>query len=355
MKIIICKIFIFKKIVNNISHLIQIFLTFRSVIRKGEKNMYNLIPPYGTLQDVVPGDPWQPESAARYNAVNELLRQEPLAAFPQQVKFKDGNVLYICNVSDRQLSARSAVQIDSDFAPSNVPGPNFRNICAYGKPVENIHCFWGVALENIPPGMSGEVQISGIAAVDIPETDFEITLNDQTSWRRKIRQNFVFPGLDGKFHCSTRGGAEIVWFCDRSETALVKLGVRSQDYNGMFAVIENGDGTLTVRGGETDLIPGSAGRNMGFIEDTVIPVKFSPHHNNGSYICLVAKWKNQQWELEVVSTKDGAYTLYIPGEQIYWELARYDDVSRDGKTLKGFQQLWTGGVINFRDRYFING
>ena len=27
----------------------------------------------------------------------------------------------------------------------------------------------------------------------------------------------------------------------------------------------------------------------------------------------------------------------------------------DGKTLKGFQQLWTGGVINFRDRYFING
>ena len=38
--------------------------------------MDTLTPSLGIFNDVLPGDPWQPEPAARYNAVNELLRQE---------------------------------------------------------------------------------------------------------------------------------------------------------------------------------------------------------------------------------------------------------------------------------------
>ena len=43
---------------------------------------------------------------------------------------------------------------------------------------------------------------------------------------------------------------------------------------------------------------------------------------------------------------------YEPGKKIYWELARYSGVDHYGY-LVDFQQLWQGGMINFRDRYYI--
>ena len=64
--------------------------------------MYDHIPYSGVLHDVAPGDPWQPEPAALYNAVNELLRQEhaPSQA-PPLPQWISECTLYVCNSSDR--------------------------------------------------------------------------------------------------------------------------------------------------------------------------------------------------------------------------------------------------------------
>ncbi|MBO5792455.1 MAG: hypothetical protein J6S54_08285 [Lentisphaeria bacterium] len=316
--------------------------------------MYDLIPPCGALHDVAPGDPWQPEPAARYNAVNELLRQENAFIPPQEEPKRPGrgDILYVSNISDKVLPVNSAVEIETWNAPEQVYGPSYRNIYAYGKPVENVRGFWGVALENIHPGMMGPVQVSGIAAVDVPEKDFEVTLDAYTMFERKVRQHYIFPGRDGRFHTGTWGGAEVIWANPRMPQVLVRLGARSNDYEGMFAVFENGDGTLTVKGGETDLVYGDNGADSAIIKDTLLPVEYVYAGDNGRVICLVARWDGKMWNCQVLSLKGRAQTLYIPGEQIYWELARYAGVRSDG-TLLALQQLWTGGIINFQERYYI--
>ena len=316
--------------------------------------MYDLIPPCGALHDVAPGDPWQPEPAARYNAVNELLRQEN-AFLPPQTEQKRpgrGDILYVSNISDKVLPVNSAVEIETWNAPEQVYGPSYRNIYAYGKPVENVRGFWGVALENIHPGMMGPVQVSGIAAVDVPEKDFEVRINPNSIVEHKVRQSYIHPGRDGRFHPGTWGGAEVIWVNPRMPQVLVRLGVRSNDYEGMFAVFENGDRTVTVKGGETDLLYGVNGTALSIVEDTVLPVEYNYAGQNGRTICLAAKWDGKRWNCQILSLKDWAQSLYIPGEQIYWELARYAGVRSDG-TLLALQQVWTGGIINFRDRYYI--
>ena len=74
---------------------------------------------WGIFNDVLPGDPWQPEPAARYNAVNELLRQERFTT-PAAPLWSRGELtcINVLNTSDQPLLFNRAVQIDTDFAGS---------------------------------------------------------------------------------------------------------------------------------------------------------------------------------------------------------------------------------------------
>lgn len=312
--------------------------------------MYDLIPPYGALYDVLPGDPWQPESAARYNAVNELLRQEHTP--PPSPVFPGGSeqILNVLNVSEKEILINSPVQLDTSFAPVEEDYRiSQRNFFACGKPVENLSSIWGVALENIRPGQSGTVQMSGIALLEQPKGFLERTIKE-----RIVRNNYIFAGLDGNYHFGQRGRAEVIWFEPYSNCVLVQLGSeKGYQYTGMFAVLENGDGTFTVKGGETDLIEtyyeGQHYTGNASINDTVIPVEGK--YNEGKNVLLLAKLAGPQWQLEVKLAGSDIADYYIPGEQIYWELARYSGVDEYGYVFD-FQQLHQGGVINFRERYY---
>lgn len=321
--------------------------------------MYDMIPQCGALQDVTPGDPWQPESAARYNAVNDLLRQEPGSPIGGQILPEHSEcTITVCNVSNKEFRLYSAVQIETSYAPDEHYLWH-RNVRAYGKPVESGgDIVWGVALENIRPGKSGPVQISGAALIKDPLGVYEDTYRENPyavgsgNVFRKVRNNFIFPGMDGRYHFGKRG-ARIIWYCKPTGYVLVHLNSQyDKGYTGMFAVLENGDGTLTVKGGETDLKPTwSAGLDpsgtMGFINDTVLKVEGT----SGRVIALQATLTKGTWKLEVISVKN-SQECYVPGEKIYWELARYSKVGKDGY-LEDFQQLWQGGMINFRDRFYI--
>lgn len=311
--------------------------------------MYDLIPPYGTLNDVLPGTPWQPESAARYNAVNELLKQEPrpLTETPFVSPAADTTVK-VCNASEKMLSVSSIVQLDTGFINDENYIITRRNSYLFGKSVEQLNCFWGIALDNIPPGQWGSVQISGIAVVDPPRGEYE-SLRTSPYGKEPVRNNFVFAGTDGALHFGTRGEAQVLSYCPGNRKAIIRLGVSSPRYTGMFAVLENGDGTLTVKGGETDLVSSDVYQYFGgaFIGDTQLPAE-----NRGSVICLVAKYKNLSWQLSVEQFRDSTRDIYIPGEQIFIELARYYGVDEWGY-LRDFQQLWQGGMVRFKERYFV--
>ena len=312
--------------------------------------MYDLIPPYGSLNDVVPGTPWQPEPAARYNAVNELLKRESFAPVPESSVPGSRQLLRVCNSSGSVLPIFSPVQVDTSFIDDDSYFVHRRNCYVFGRPVEKIHGLWGIALDNIPPGEWGEVQISGLMLVEAPRGEYEYTASSPYG-KRSVRNNFLFAGTDGALHFGQRGEAQVISFCPNNRRTLVRLGVRDQEYCGMFSLFENGDGTLTVRGGETDLYAtytDSVNFEGGsFIEDTVIPAR-----NRGTVVCLVARLVEEKWRLEIVQADHSPHALYIPGEQLFWPLARYSGVDEWGY-LRSFQQLWQGGVINFSERYYV--
>ena len=312
--------------------------------------MYDLIPPYGALNDVVSGSPWQPEPAARYNAVNELLKQEHWT-LPAEHAFSGGRpVLKVCNSSESELSAGSPVQIDTDFINDSSYSVHRRNFYVFGRAVEKIHRFWGIALDNIPPGAWGEVQIGDLILVEPPRGEYEYTENSPYG-KKLIRNDFLFAGTDGALHFGQRGEAEVVSFCPNNRKTLIRLGVRDREYSGMFSVAENGDGTLTVKGGETDLhatYTASANYQGGsFTGDTVIPAR-----NRGTVVCLTARLEGEKWQLEIAQADNDPTSLYEPGVRLYWPLARYSGVDEWGY-LRGFRQLWQGGVINFSERYYV--
>ena len=318
--------------------------------------MYDLIPPYGMLQDVVPGDPWQPESAARYNAVNELLRQERSPAASQfRPPGESELLLWVCNSSDKLLPIHSPVQIDSSFVPDSSCRLTRKSLYAFGKPMENLYGFWGIAQENIAPGQAGPVQVGGLALIEDACGFYEKNYTTVDESVYKVRNTFIFPGLDGKFHFGRRGSAEVIWHCAANNRTLVRLGAPCREYTGMFAVLENGDGTLTVKGGETDLyepdIAYLSYRPGVSIGDTILPVEGNQYY--GRTVVLVATLdKHSYWHLSVALTEANRSDLYIPGEQIFWELARYASVSKEGY-LQDFQQLHQGGIVNFKERFYI--
>ena len=312
-----------------------------------------------SFNKVSPGQLWTP-SADRENAITDVLN-----AFSQVRPGSvppagwDPSVIMAVNATEKTFSIGSAVQLDTSFVPdSEYDRLWHRNIRAYGRPVENEYSIWGVALDNIHPESSGPVQISGAAMIRNPLGEFEKSYkyNYYAGTSRTVRNNFIFPGRDGRYHFGKRGGAEVIWYDKYSGWTLVRLGAKDHSYTGMFAVIENGDGTLTVKGGETDLTHSGTSTvpengSEFFVPDTVIKVEGG--QADGRVIVLQATYNtaDQPWKLEILAS-DYLPHCYEPGKKIYWELARYSGVDHYGY-LVDFQQLWQGGMINFRDRYYI--
>ena len=309
--------------------------------------MYDLIPPYGNFNDVLPGDPWQPEPAARYNAVNELLRQGSMSGTQTAPAVGTHCILHIFNPTGECLGLGTPVQIDSGFVPEGGGHIDRRNLHAFGKPVENEYSVWGVALEEIRPRHSGPVLLSGVALLrDIQgkyHNAFELRDGSQAI---ETRNNFIHAAPDGKYHFAQWGRAEILWYDELTRDAVVLLGGRRRQYSGMFAVLDNGNGTLTVKAGETDLRGYPAG--LARIDDTVVKAEVSGQWN---YISLTASRKDSTtWELGI-RHGTSAYAHYTPGEMMCWDLARYTGIDETGH-IYNLVQLWQGGPINFKDRYF---
>ena len=303
--------------------------------------MYQIIPPYGVLNDVFTGDPWKPEPAARYNAVNALLRQE-FHATPQVQEFPVSNpaVADVLNTSETLLPRGSAVQIDTDAASNHTSVLPDSDLYVCGKGVDNEESVWGVALEDIPPGGGGPVQLYGIAA--LKDVLGQNPAHGPAGFAADSMSRFVYAGLDGRFHFGNRGRAEVLWYDWKNSLTVVMLNALSFRYTGMFAVLDNGNGTFTVMGGETDLQSAS-----GF-EDTVIPID-----RNGTLVCLTAVRESNLWKLgvEITSSTDGS-NLCIPGEKIVMPLARYNGVDNSGH-CNNLVQLHHGGMVSFREIYYI--
>ena len=306
--------------------------------------MYDSPPVFGNFSDVLPGDPWMPEPAARYNAVNELLRQEKNFADNSGPPPDNSCIISVCNVSEQSLPSGQAVQVDSEFAKEVYLSE--REPYLFGKPVENEYSPWGVALETIPPGKSGPVQFSGIALLrSVKGAYYNISPNGDPMHRfAESRNDFVFAGRDGLFHPGHRGRAQILWYdYKRTKHAIVLLGAEDHYYSGMFAVLDNGNGTMTVKGGFSDLYEVTG---YGMIQDTVIPIE----SDSPRYVHLTAEPDFIHWKLGIMQTgkPNGAY---IPGERLCWDLARYWGKDSFGYA-RNLVQLWSGGIINFKERYY---
>ena len=310
--------------------------------------MNEIIPPYGFLNDVLPGDTWQPEPAARYNAVNELLKREftsdtPPVNLPRQ---GSNHFLTVKNTSDREITPGSAVKIDTECA---VPGFSRIDCCdpfVCGVPMTDGTGFWGLAVEQIRPGHAGVVQVSGTAVIrDLqgPYTFFDTPY--EPHWKKN---EYVFPGRDGLFHLGSHGGARVLFYDKDSCNAVVLLGSASHPYDGMFAVFDNGDGTLTVRGGATDL--DSFYTDYARFEDTVLPV--ISESSEWHYVCLIASWIESRWHLSADIHRYPDSYFYLPGEKIFIPLARYAGIRSDGY-IRDLVQLHQGGSISFKERYYI--
>ena len=303
--------------------------------------MYQIIPPYGALKDVSAGDPWQPEPAARYNAVNELLRQE-FQEIPEYPEFPVSNpaVVDVLNTSAVLLPRGSAVQIDTDAASGHASVLPDSDLYVCGKAVDNEESVWGVALEDIPAGCGGPVQLYGVAA--LKDVQGQNLAHGPAGYILDARSRYVYAGLDGKFHFGNRGRAEVLWYDWSNSLVVVMLNAQAYRYGGMFAVLDNGNGSFTIMGGETDL------RNTPALEDTVIPID-----PNGTLVCLTAEREGEQWHLgvEITASTDGS-DLYVPGEKMVVPLARYKGVDNSGH-CNDLVQLHQGGMVNFRWTYYI--
>lgn len=117
----------------------------------------------------------------------------------------------------------------------------------------------------------------------------------------------------------------------------------SASYNGMFAVTDNGDGTATIKGGLAQIEFAGVPK---YIEDATVAYYY------GYHICLIARRDGfrEAWKLSFVSveTGDDKY-LYVPGTQMYFELAGPSWIDDHASLV----QYWQGGMIRFSDRYYV--
>jgi hypothetical protein len=275
----------------------------------------------------------------------------------------DGSILTVQNVSDRKLDYNKAVELVTEHTFDKT---DINSICVPGKLVEDEECFWGIALDNIPPGKIGRVKISGVHY--LPEVwgarPSQISYNGNPE---PFYQNYINPRKIGAFELNNRGRARVLWWQTiRKESqgstmppvgrAVVLLNTPdSYIYDGMFAVKDKGNGNLFVKGGLTDLVLGQFADKVATLEDSEVSIN---PHNDPMYVHLVATKGNggiYDWTLKVVSsTTANGMEMYQPGKTMVWPLARYNSATLyyDHYSPVNLIQLQYGPV-NFRERYYL--
>ncbi len=284
--------------------------------------------PVEALNDVLPGSPWQPEHAARYNALNALLRQEDPARPAAPAPSRGSEVLLpVRNITDEPLPGGQAVEICPDPQPGL--GVYFQRPMLFGRAVTAECRFWGIATENIAPGRGGLVQVGGPAAVYGVEGSPD---------------RYIVPKPDGGFCYSTSGRAEVLYYNPQGYgSALVYLGGGgSSGYTGMFAVRENSDGTVTVGGG---MMIKSYYEFPITVEEATLQRPATNSYQQ--FVLLVVELRGAH---RIYFSIENGYgnEAYIPGEQICWTLARLS------KGNIPFAQLWQGGMIDFTSKYYLS-
>ena len=287
--------------------------------------------PVEALNDVLPGSPWQPEHAARYNALNALLRQEEFSPSAEPAPFRGSEVLLpVRNITDEVLSGGRAVEICPD--PQTGLGINFLRPVIFGRAVTAECRFWGIANEDIAPGHGGLIQVGGPVVIHGVEGSPD---------------RYIVPKPDGGFRYATSGRAEVLYHDGQSDgSAYIYLGGGgSSGYTGMFAVTENGDNTVTVGSGmviksfyEYPIeVPGATLQR---------PAASADYQQ---FVLLIVELGGAKRIYFSIATGSGySNEWYIPGVQICWTLARLS------KEFTPFAQLWQGGVIDFTNKYYLS-
>jgi hypothetical protein len=225
---------------------------------------------------------------------------------------------------------------------------NFYGIA--GAPMDDGKGFWGVAVDDIEPQKYGCVQVSGVAILSSKYLKGVYQYFETPYDSSRLKKNkYVYAGGDGFFHLGNHGQASVIYYSKTNGNALVLLGCKSPDkYDGMFAVHDNGDKTLRINAGSTDLDSFYTGYAR--FEDTVLPV--ISESSEWHYVCLIASWIESRWHLSADIHRYPNSYFYVPGEKIFVPLARYSGIRSDGY-IRDLVQLHQGGMVNFRERYYI--
>ena len=116
-------------------------------------------------QDVSPGEKWQPEAAARYNAVNRVLNEysdlKPSGIVPNQ----SGMVIAdFKNVSKQVIEAYTAVAVagNASLMSSTELESRLDGFCLVnGTPAVSEDYPWGISLDEVQPGEYGRMVLVG--------------------------------------------------------------------------------------------------------------------------------------------------------------------------------------------------
>lgn len=285
-----------------------------------------------TYPHISPGDKFRP-SAEKENSISRLLEGVNNPFSPSMGIFpEESSVTLSYNVGGSPIKAGAPAEIVKDFdgAPelsSDCPAVLVRKIYDF-KPIT-----WGVALDYISPGEIGSVQLQGVCVFSGVEGDYALP---------KINVS-----EEGKFVYSSTGPARILRR-SISEGVAVAFLERPSGYNGMFAVRYNGNGKLEINGGYTDLnFKEKGGVGMFYVEPATVPIEFKR-----ATVVLAARYNSERqwWETEFMQSDYPWANVYIPGEQIYMELANYTYYEGHSCTI---EQLWQGGMLPFKSRYFV--
>ena len=264
---------------------------------------------------VAPGDPWQPESAARFNAVSELLNRSSGGLDPFLPAGGMENMIRVRNVSGETVKAFHFVQIGSPLAGDL---PAMDNVFSAAPGVSGVV---GVMQENCPPGGESFARIHGPAFVCAGE----------------LR--------------SPQGAAEIR--CGDGRIVLLGAGKTAAGaYDGYFKVSAAASDEqqritkLLVSEGVTDL-PGNR---------TVAPVSFDIDPGKNFEVILVLERSEEGPRSRLKNT-----VILAPGETVTSAAFEREYQSRfvllasvvNTGENPGIIQRWTDNVVYWGSRFFI--
>lgn len=117
-----------------------------------------------SFADVAAGEPWRPESAARYNAVNELLRSYS-GAVPEKTASVNYHAVDFINLSGDKIDAFTAVSVTGAEFSGSVPAllTRYHGYCLVrAVPAVDESCIWGISLDTVVHRGVGRVALAGV-------------------------------------------------------------------------------------------------------------------------------------------------------------------------------------------------